>query len=229
MKPKVYTYYVQSPNLPDYTPLIDLWKHSWASQGWEPTLLNEDHARANPLYEKVKAHVSQLPTVNDLTYTVNDYLRWLALDAVGGGLATDSDVINYRFRPKSLKPGSLVFYEVDGGDPVPSMVYADKEGGQTIAEAILSYSADDAVDIGGKPHCSDMCCFFTKLKTKGINGKAVRLFGQRWWRWYACTHYANGAVTSYPGNEAMPKPEFVGFIQKMRPVKGFAKVQQSAA
>lgn len=113
MRPNVYTYYVPLNQMPDlWSPssqrlLIDVWRRSWAKQGWNPVVLNETHARRHPRFTEFKKKFWELPTEYGHNYEGPCFMRWAAAAAVGGGLLVDYDVINYSFPPQDPDPHQM--------------------------------------------------------------------------------------------------------------------------
>lgn len=93
----VYTYFEDQGIGHEAT--VDAWKNIWRAAGWKPVVLSEDHARAHPDYEPMKARFSSFPTTNPEGYEVACYLRYLAMAVVGGGFMSDYDVANVNVPP----------------------------------------------------------------------------------------------------------------------------------
>ena len=78
---KIYTYAfdLSGDNQKD---LIDLWSLSWSKQGFEPIILEPQHAKNHPFYkpffEKINFFWKKLLNKNIDTYNLNCYTRWLA-------------------------------------------------------------------------------------------------------------------------------------------------------
>lgn len=173
---RVYTYH---HNDDPPVRLLDAWGESWQRNGWEPCLLTQRHAEQHPRFDEIFEAVHKLPTVNGREYEDACYLRWLALQQVGGGLMVDYDVGNRGFRPEHLHtPAALVHLHVDR---VPCAVWANKTGLRTVLEWFKNPCPPWTVN--GQPHLSDMhifakmssgfpidpvCCEFNDLRTKGL-------------------------------------------------------------
>jgi len=103
----VYTYY--GPTAFDHNEqqsLIGLWRESWAKQGFEPVVLDhKDMLRCDRSAELLKK-ATDLPTINIKQYEVNCFIRYAAVQAKGGGIMTDYDVMNYW-----IHPGRLLWHE----------------------------------------------------------------------------------------------------------------------
>lgn len=143
--------------------LLERWKDSWLSHGFNPIALNEDHARPHPKYAHVCDIIKDIPTVNDLQYERACWLRWLAYSMHAPAFYIDIDVINYDFSPADVETTEdLLSYQTYSG---PAAVWATEKGlGDFIAffdrahEFIETYK--------GKPHLSDMHLFRTFYKGK---------------------------------------------------------------
>lgn len=99
----VYTYYMPVPGLwPDETQraLIEVWKRSWAKQGWNPVVLCEADAARHPRYAEFKKKFWELPTIYGHDYCGACFMRWVATAVWGGGMMVDYDVMNYGFAPR---------------------------------------------------------------------------------------------------------------------------------
>lgn len=83
-------------------PVIELWKTSWSEHGWKPVLLGEVDFLSWPGCVLLDQIVSRFPTVNNRAYERACFRRWGAMVAVGGGVMTDYDVMNYGFTPEAL-------------------------------------------------------------------------------------------------------------------------------
>lgn len=173
--------------MPDFTPMLALWHRSWSMHGWKPIVLGMEDARAHPDFLNVLCHVDRLPTINPKQYTVNDFLRWLAMDQLeGGGLHVDSDVINYGFTPDlaceslaKMQSGShrIILYDFDmecedradryyGPKNIcPSMVgWPASDRSQSASRMIEAMKREDHIaSIGGQRHSSDQL-FFNRVR-----------------------------------------------------------------
>jgi hypothetical protein len=99
---QVFTYYTPLGYLNDehdQRKLIELWAESWRRRGWTPVVLDESHARRHPRYKEFKKKFWELPTEYGHEYEGACFLRYVATAAMGGGMMTDYDVINYSFTP----------------------------------------------------------------------------------------------------------------------------------
>jgi len=108
---KVFTFFSDVPGkeAEQERALIDLWRESWSSQGWEPVVLDEHSVPDTPENRKRLAHFRKLPSRNKQNLDLWCYLRWLTVAEQGGGFMSDYDVINYSFAPR--EPGELTTYD----------------------------------------------------------------------------------------------------------------------
>jgi hypothetical protein len=88
----VHTYFEPVPGMSHPTKLLDLWRESWESRGWEIHILSEDDARGHPGYKAFSDRISRYPTTNNPAYERACYMRHLAMANIGGGILVDYDV-----------------------------------------------------------------------------------------------------------------------------------------
>ena len=141
----IYSYFDSSTGFRGQAELIATWQASWQRHGWTPSMLTPRHASRHPRYQEFLAKINTLPTVNVRAYENACYLRWLALDQVGGGFMCDYDVMNYGLKPYSSKI-SLDFFHPQY---IPAFVYANKAGCKQLINEIIGYQP-------AEPHVSDM-------------------------------------------------------------------------
>lgn len=99
---KIYTYY-QDINFKEQNELIDLWKLSWSRQGYEPVVLNLEHAKRHPYFETLNSEIRRI--FNEITgrkvtdYGMSCWFRWLAYatQADEKFYVSDYDAINLNF------------------------------------------------------------------------------------------------------------------------------------
>ena len=97
---KVYSYFANI-NFKNQKELIDLWRSSWSSRGFEPILLTEEDAKKHLYYtdyikELKQIHIDVLD--EEITdYGMSCYLRWMAYATIDSDkpiLTMDYDIIN---------------------------------------------------------------------------------------------------------------------------------------
>jgi len=79
--------------------ILSIWSKSWSDNGWNPIVLNQNHASTSPLYGQITRHLTE-------KYPLSCYLRLLAyceyVKKHGPTLYCDYDVIKYNFKPHLL-------------------------------------------------------------------------------------------------------------------------------
>ena len=128
--------------------LIGIWKKSWQKYGWNTILLDESHAKSNPLFNKLdldNPNANFYKTINPSmwTYHRSCYCRLLAycqyVRENGSILYADYDVINYGFSTNILnltKENSYFCGE-------RAVVYLGKEGVEQIENALIQFSTEE--------------------------------------------------------------------------------------
>ena len=197
----VYTYYepIDEQRIETAPTMLEHWRRSWASQGWNPVVLNESHAKTHPLYESYLRRTSELPTVNPPVYERSCYLRWLAVAQVGGGFMSDYDVVNYNWPARDIA-GHMILYEVHPQLELatPSVVGGSQAGFQNVCTAMCSVSADQAQTlINDKVHVSDML-ILQYFAATGLYAatRTVRQYGEEGWEYAPLVHYSYNSTES---------------------------------
>lgn len=102
-KPKIYTYY-ENINFKQQDELVELWKKSWESNGFEALVLGLEDAKKSPFYsefvEKINPLVLEIANKPLKRYGLSCYLRWLAYSTQEDTepfLVSDYDIINRSF------------------------------------------------------------------------------------------------------------------------------------
>lgn len=183
---------------------IELWKSAWSSSGFNPVVLGLREVKRNPLYAKFLAAVEALPTANPKQYELNCFLRWLALDSMGGGLMSDYDVLPSRLVPsevpESIKPGMFNVFQIHNA--CPSLVYADRKALATWMKYIIGYKVRPEDTHDGKPHVSDQSIVqYAEANDTFVNGvDKTTNFGNTDWKAAAAVHFSSGSVAQHrPG------------------------------
>lgn len=146
----VYCYYENLGDPARESPVIDAWKTSWCRNGWNPIVLGRDTAMKHPRYAQYRQAVSRFPTVNSIRYEMACYVRHLCMYVVGGGLLTDYDVMNIRYRPEDL-PADDSEIQVLEPAGVPCAMYGSKSAWEWVINVIEDYRPKD-----NENHVSDM-------------------------------------------------------------------------
>lgn len=192
----IYTFYekIDGFNESSQLDLIKIWKKSWSYYGWNPVVLDMKDVIMHPLYEKLKNACSKFPTINNSTYELYCFLRWLSMEKRGGWF-TDYDIINYGFEPFDY--GNKIVttsYQIGG-----STIYGPVEFYKNIIDIILTHKITDSdfIDINGikTPHISDMHLLSHALLKKLINVDEClyqeKCYGLEEYQKYKLIHYAN--------------------------------------
>ena len=161
--------------------ILEAWKESWSKLGWKTKVLTEEDARLHPQYQKIKATLLKLPTVNPKDYEMACYLRWVAAAAAGCKVRThafkqlryarlmtfcwplmmqwmaDTDMINFGLPPQGNWIGPKL-HSFEG--IIPSLVTGSTEAFESILKIFLRAAEDpvgnEIVIHNGKNHTSDM-------------------------------------------------------------------------
>ena len=114
---KVLAFYSPLPELSqerqdDCTSLIDLWRYSWKSNGYDPILVDLSQASLHSDYEALDNPDSPLYThsKNSFSYLRLCYRRWMAYEVISrkeACLWADFDVINYGLRSHEFSEKNL--------------------------------------------------------------------------------------------------------------------------
>jgi len=141
--------------------LIDIWKKSWQKHGWNTILLDESHAKNNPLFDELDLNSSEANFYRTIhpsmwKYHRSCYCRLLAycqyVRENGVVLYADYDVINYGFSPNILnlaKENSYFCVE-------RAVVYLGKKGADQTESAILNFNNNNFQESEERGSCNDM-------------------------------------------------------------------------
>jgi len=141
--------------------LIDIWKKSWQKHGWNTILLDESHAKNNPLFDELDLNSSEANFYRTIhpsmwKYHRSCYCRLLAycqyVRENGVVLYADYDVINYGFSPNILnlaKENSYFCVE-------RAVVYLGKKGADQTESAILNFNNNKFQESEERGSCNDM-------------------------------------------------------------------------
>lgn len=227
---RCYTYYMPIPMYSEDSQrrLIDIWARSWAKQGWEPILLNEGDAKLHPNYEDFRRAIWGLPTEYGHEYESSCFLRWLAMAAQetdgGGGVLTDYDVVNYRFKPRPVNPEEMYFLSDQVNRITMGVVIGARKHYEFFCNLFANWTPDkhDWNASAGLFHCSDLS-MVTRMFEDGTWDKPAwakklnnfqAIFGQEpkpnAWRTAPLVHYG------YNMKHAGYWPKY-SFIETLRP------------
>lgn len=183
---KVLTYYSPCSGLSPQGGVIERWANSWAKAGYDPVVLNRSHAEQHPRYSELLQIFKAYPTINPSEYELACYLRWLALDAVGGGLMSDYDVMNVSLFPSEIGKAEVLFHE---RRRVPCLVQASDAGAKKIVEHLTNTKPP-----AGLHHWSDMVSL---MKSEWLAVDHCTEIGDAGWETAKAIHFAHGACKKY--------------------------------
>lgn len=112
----VFTYFTPTlPGMqdPEANAILRLWQEGWRSRGWNPIVLRVMDATRNRRYRDFLEAIQRLKTKGSAQIQQNRFMRWLALDTMGGSFLTDYDVLPGDFTPE-IAENSKGFAMVDG-------------------------------------------------------------------------------------------------------------------
>jgi hypothetical protein len=171
----VFTYQHQPANNPSITAKYDLWFESWRSRGWNPIKLTQRDAIRHPKYTEMLANIKTMKFLADPAEMTARLVRWAALDAMGGGLMVDPEVLPANFNPTHFdwKPALL------NSDNASGVLAAcmNKQSLDLLIEAIRTYPVDPEIRL--------LAPELTILKACGLFKKPksfVSVCGDKDWR-----------------------------------------------
>ena len=233
MNNNVYTYYMPVPGLwPEDTQLrlIDIWQRSWKKHGWNPVILDETHARRHPRYAEFKRKFWELPTEYGHDYEGACFMRYVATSALGGGMLTDYDVINYGVTPENIAeleakfqtPQFYLFCNRPAHDIFCGQVYGCRELFEGMCQMFYSWQPDHRDYVKSATyegyHCSDLTMFQHLFDGRRLKPAWLQLvpgcalYPEYGWKDTPMTHY--GYAMKADG--FWPKADF---IPKLRPIE----------
>jgi hypothetical protein len=137
----IYAFYEKIDNEIDaeYQKIIEIWKNSWRSNGWNPIILTLEDSKKHPDFQNFYNIINKYSSIHQKQYIDMCYLRWLAIANLGGWY-TDIDMINFGF-----KPVDYIDQIVSCSHCVcPSTIYMTKEKYQKyIVESLKFYDFND--------------------------------------------------------------------------------------
>jgi len=141
--------------------IIDLWKKSWESWGWNPVVLGLDDARKHPLFNELDKVASQFPSACRSNIDRFAMLRWcaFAMAADNGAWFGDYDVLNYGFMP--YNPGRPV--TLCSRPTTFAISFAYRKQLDKFVGYFIDYKVRPSDYYDGKPHVSDMNILFDHM------------------------------------------------------------------
>lgn len=153
----VFTFYIQTPNTSkdDDARKLEVWRTGWRSRGWNPVVLTQRDATRNNKFTAMQANAERLPTTKERQAANYRFLRWLALESMGGGFMVDADVLPGQFTPTDLvrREGGVVLTASDHGS-ISAMVVS-KDHLTRFIEAVIAYDVRPEDLSGGNPDIND--------------------------------------------------------------------------
>lgn len=182
--------------------LIALWKHSWASHGWEPIVLTPESMRMDDQTKSRLKKYARLPSRNKPRLDMWCYARWVAVAQQGGGFMSDYDVMNHGFYPRQF--GELICH----GGTVPCLV----SGSADQYYRVISWF-DDLKERSvwrfweKQPHISDMLVIVQKQREITTAQDCIN-YSEPGWEKSLAVHYSNFVMNPKgytPRHEWIPK------------------------
>lgn len=142
------------------------------------------------------------PTVNAREYELACFLRWVAMEMIGG-YHCDFDVMNNNFKGEHMD--GLTFYSKW---LVPAMAWGEKEDYTRMLELFMDY------DYRGKKHVSDQSILFENADMFPHEKRYMMPEFEEEGNWFAyeLTHYPNSRTL---GIGLTPRSKFVEIFDRM--------------
>jgi hypothetical protein len=127
----VFTYFQPVPgtNQIELQGQLKMWIESWASNGFNPVVLGPTAAAKSTLAPRILAALERVPGTKEQRQAV--FLRYAALEAMGGGLMTHFDVVPGTLRPYTEPAKGFTALAEDY-----SAIRSDRAGILTFVEAL---------------------------------------------------------------------------------------------
>jgi len=146
--------------------VLELWKDEWSNAGFDPVVLDLEHARANPYFEWVQTILTPIHGSTD--YNSLCFYRYLAMAMVeGGGWMTDHDTFPTNIRPLDVAflPRKGAFTAFEGH--IPSFMAGSAEEWDRVSHLLMAKIPDIPADMG----ISDMhALMLLREEGRGKNG-----------------------------------------------------------
>jgi len=185
---------------PDSAALLGLWERSWRYWGWETHILTAEWAIKHPKHNQLVERVSHWPTHATVPFNIAAARRYCAMAAIGGGMQSDADIINYGFTPEMAAKHAMEAY----GEELPSRVimFDALAAGPILGNA---KAFEDVIDyfISTDPaQYPDQCCEMMVMRKYAAKRLvlAPEVIDDLPWRTSPMVHYGNGRwVVAHPG------------------------------
>jgi len=146
--------------------VLELWKDEWSNAGFDPVVLDLEHARANPYFKEVQSILT--PIHGSTGYNSLCFYRWLAMAMVeGGGWMTDHDTFPTNIQPldAAFLPRMGAFIAFEGH--IPSFMAGSAEEWDRVSHLLMAKIPDIPADMG----ISDMhALMLLREEGRGKNG-----------------------------------------------------------
>lgn len=174
-KRTVFTYQHERVYNPSVNALYEMWADGWKSRGWNPVKLSLRDAARETRYSEVMKNVDRMKFFGSTTDEVARLIRWVALEAVGGGLMVDPDVLPTNFNPVDFKRTPALLNDESNFGIIAA--YFDMKSLGVFLDAVTKYPVDDEARLA---HAD-----FLILKKSGALKKTtvkVAISGSKEWR-----------------------------------------------
>lgn len=209
---KVYTYY-EKINTSSFQQLINLWKESWETNGFEPVVMTEKNAQDHYLYDEFSNKIKTFPSVNKQGFDYHCFMRYLAVSSIDDEyiLSTEPDVINYSLSvdmARGMKRDSLTQYSA-----VPACHYGTRKEYEEFCINILNHNITEKDNYKGRPHFSDQdfIARYKMIHREYPNEYMDEVFRGNFMQ-TPLVHFCTGYMKKY---DLLPKHEFINKIRRL--------------
>lgn len=172
---------------------LAIWRQGWVSRGWNPVILHTQEVMKNGRYGALKAAIEKFPWIGDKHKWDNAWLRYLALDTMGGGLYADTEVIPGDFTP--VDTDGIVGFELLS-ENTPSLFYADKPSVARWLDTIINYAVSDDDKMDSKPYVNDWTIMQRQIEDGAIKQqKFCETFGAKDYDTFKAVVFTDFAVS----------------------------------
>lgn len=197
-RPNVFTYFqsIGAQMTSEDSSIITLWTEGWRSRGFNPVVLSRVDAMKHPHAQAFVAAVQKLPAVIVKERQMNRFMRWLALDANGGGLFADYDVLPARFNPELMgKPKGFHLARPTAGTTSIAMVYIDKPALAVWLDRMQNYDAQPEDLMEDRKNVTDLNVMATCAQEDKVQPEEwLAGYGEPGYRDAAAVHFAAAAI-----------------------------------
>jgi hypothetical protein len=175
--------------------ILSLWQEGWKSRGFNPVIMRGVDAAKHEHYTAFMEAIQKLPSVIEKQIQINRFLRWLALDALGGGMMVEYDILPARLTPQIIGELSGFHLARPGLESSISMAYADRPALKVWLDRIQNYDPqpDDLLD--GRKNVTDLNVMATCAREDGVIPEDwVKQYGAPQWSEAAAVHFSGKAI-----------------------------------